>query len=181
LDRLARVLPQYGRIAWWGLVSPRSEAGPLVVYQAAIFGERGVLLAVRADLRGWELPGGHSQPGEAGEVAVVREALEETGLEIELDGPVGDYVRTGFRPHRARVYRAHVVGGTLRPSSETPRVAWFDPHALPTTLFPWFRSPIEDALLQGPPVERHEHQGLAAIAAGMRIDLRMRWSHDRAR
>ncbi|MGH7288688.1 MAG: hypothetical protein ACREI8_11790, partial [Myxococcota bacterium] len=76
----------------------------------------------------------------------------------------------------ARVYRGRVRGGALRPSLDTPEVAWWDPAALPDTLFPWFRGPLLDALGSGPfPVERHEHLGLAAIAAGMRIDLATRW------
>lgn len=181
LRLLALALPHYARIAWWGLASPRTEDRPLVVHQAVIIGPEGVLLAVRAELRGWELPGGAPTADESSEAAVTREVREETGLDIEIERHVGDYVRTGFRPHTARVYRAHVTGGSLRGSSETPRVAWFDPKALPSTLFPWFRTPLEDALREAPPIERHEHQGLPAIATGMRIDLRMRWTNDRAR
>ena len=58
---------------------------------------------------------------------------------------------------------------------------WFDIAALPVTLFPWYRAPLEDALHGGPePALRHEHQGAAAVWAGLRIDLRMRLSGDRA-
>ena len=75
----------------------------------------------------------------------------------------------------ARVFECDVSGGSLRPSPETPELAWFEPAALPDTLFPWFRGPVEDALADRPaPVERSEHQGLRAILAGARIDLRMR-------
>jgi hypothetical protein len=75
----------------------------------------------------------------------------------------------------ARVFECDVVGGALRPSPETPELAWFDPRSLPDTIFPWFRGPLEDALADRPaPVERSEHQGLRAILAGARIDLRMR-------
>ncbi len=164
---IARALPHYARIAWWGLAAPRAEREPLVVHQAVVEGDEGVLLTVRRELRGWELPGGAPNRGETGEDAVVREVREETGLEVVVDGRVGDYVRTGFRPHTARVYRAHPVGGVLRPSAETPRVAWFDPNALPDTLFPWFRTPLEDALAGRHDVERREHQGAGAIAAGI--------------
>ncbi len=179
--RLLQAFPDYASIAWWGLLSPRRESGPLRVCQAVVLGDAGVLLTVRADLRGWELPGGHANPGEGDEATAVREVLEETGLEIAIEGRVGDYVRSGFRPHTAHVFRARVTGGALRPSPETPRVAWFDPAKLPTTIFPWFRSPLEDALAGASDLERHEHQSLASIAAGMRIDLRMRWSNDQAR
>lgn len=180
LGRLLELLPAYARTAWWGLVGPRLEREGLLVAQAVVCGEAGVLLAVRSDLRGWELPGGNPEAGETPEDAVVREVREETGLDVEVERHVGDYVRTGFRPHRARVYRCRVrPGGPTRPtpSPETPRVAWFHPDALPEALFPWYRAPVADALA-GPagPVERHEHQGVASVAAGMAIDLRMRWS-----
>ena len=180
--RLAGILPIYAKLAWWGLVSPRArERAPLVVYHGVILSERGVLLSVRSDLRGWELPGGNAEPGELGEAALRREILEETGLEVAVERRVGDYVRTGFAPHTARVYRCRPLRGEPRPSSETPLVRWFPPRTVPDTLFPWYRAPLADALAGLPePVTRHERWGAAAIAAGMRIDLRMRFSNDRA-
>ncbi len=158
-----------------------SKRESLVVVQAVVRSERGVLLTVRRDLHGWELPGGNGKPGESPEVALIREVREETGLEVAIERRVGDYMRTGFRPHTASVFECRVRGGTLRPSFETPLVRWFDPAALPDTLFPWYRAPLADALAGDPdPQLRHEHQGLAAIWAGLSIDLRMRWSDHRA-
>jgi 8-oxo-dGTP pyrophosphatase MutT (NUDIX family) len=176
--RLALLVPSYARLAWWGLAAPRiAENEPLVVHQAAVFGDEGVLLALRAELRGWELPGGNALPGEDGDHAVVREVREETGIEARVEACVAEYVRSGFRPHTARIYRCTAVGGHLRPSAETPRVGWFDPRHPPATLFPWFRGPLADALDSPPtPRLRHERQGLGAILAGMAIDLRTRLS-----
>jgi 8-oxo-dGTP pyrophosphatase MutT (NUDIX family) len=176
LRRLFGAVPDYARTAWFGLVSPRvAERGPLEVVQGVVLGPAGVLLAVRSELRGWELPGGAPRPGEGDAAALAREILEETGVGVEVLGLSGEYVRTGFRPHRARVFRCRPVGGAARPSAETVLVRWFDPRALPDTIFPWFRGPLEDALRGGgPPVHRAEHQGLAAVWAGLRIDLAMR-------
>jgi 8-oxo-dGTP pyrophosphatase MutT (NUDIX family) len=157
-------------VAAFGARPPAHDARPLV--QGVIAGEAGVLLALRRELRGWELPGGRAEPGEDERAALVREIREETGLAVEAGELVGEYRRRGFAAHRARVYRCRVRGGALRPSADTPAVAWFDPHALPDTLFPWFLGPLRDALGPGPfPVERDERLGPAAIAAGLRIDL----------
>ena len=182
LLRLAGALPAYARTAFEGL-APRAlgGAGVVTVVQGVVRSERSVLLCVRRELRGWELPGGEVEPGEPDELALVREVREETGLEVAVERRVGDYVRSGFRAHCARVFTCRPVGGALRPSREAPRLAWFDPAALPGTIFPWFRTPLEDALRErADAVVRREHQGLAAIFAGMRIDLRMRWLDDRA-
>jgi 8-oxo-dGTP diphosphatase len=176
LGRLAGALPSYARIAWWGLAAPRlTEREPLVVHQGVVLGPAGVLLAERAELRGWELPGGAAQPGESGEQAVAREVLEETGVEVRVEGCVAEYARTGFRPHRARIYRCRAAAGSPRPSPETPRVAWFDPARLPDTLFPWCRGPLADALAPGAATsQRSEHQGAAVVLAALAIDLRTR-------
>jgi 8-oxo-dGTP pyrophosphatase MutT (NUDIX family) len=180
---LAAALPVWTRIAWWGLVEPHAPgAAPLTVVQAVILREGRVLLAVRGDLRGWELPGGAPRPAESDAQALAREVREETGLEVAVGAHVGDYERSGFRPHRARVYACRVTGGAERPSAETPRLAWFEASRPPGTLFPWYRAPLADALagLAGP-VVRRERQGLAQVLAGLAIDLRMRASGDRAR
>jgi hypothetical protein len=68
-----------------------------------------------------------------------------------------------------------VVGGELRPSRETPEVRWFPYASPPETLFPWYHEPLAAGLVESEaPVLRRERQGLAAILAGIRIDLRMR-------
>ncbi|HVN40510.1 MAG TPA: NUDIX domain-containing protein [Myxococcota bacterium] len=175
---LLGALPSYARIGWWGLAAPRlTERETLVVHQAVVLSDAGVLLAERSELRGFELPGGEAQPGETGEAAVAREVREETGILVRVEGCVAEYQRTGFRPHRARIYLCRAVGGALRPSAETTRVAWFDPRALPDALFPWSRGPLADALAAtapAAPLVRREHQGLASVLTAVAIDLRTR-------
>jgi 8-oxo-dGTP diphosphatase len=75
---------------------------------------------------GWTLPGGGLDPGERPEACVVRELLEETGYDVELDGLLGvdvdeipaerRIVKGNGGPLRLLriVYGAHVVGGELR-------------------------------------------------------------------
>jgi 8-oxo-dGTP pyrophosphatase MutT (NUDIX family) len=179
---LAAALPTYARIAWSGMAAPRLPGAPdLLVVQAVILREGRVLLAVRGDLRGWELPGGAPEPGESDESALVREVREETGLSVEILRRVGDYQRSGFLPHLARVFLCRAAPGPERPSPETPRLRWFDVRHPPATLFPWYRGPLADALAdRAEPVERRERQGVGHVLAGLRIDLRMRISGDTA-
>jgi 8-oxo-dGTP pyrophosphatase MutT (NUDIX family) len=179
---LLAAAPNYLNIAWHGLVSPRvGKREAIAVSQAVILSDHQVLLAVRRDLRGWELPGGHLLAGESAEAGLIREVHEETGHDVSIDRHVGTYVRTGFRPYTASLFTCRVTGGELRPSVETPVVRWFDLDALPETLFPWFREPLADALAARlEPVSRCNYQGVAAVWAGLKIDLRMRLSDDQA-
>jgi ADP-ribose pyrophosphatase YjhB (NUDIX family) len=137
---------------------------------------RQVLLSIRSDLFGWELPGGTLEADESASEAVVREVREETGLEIEPITHVGDWVRKGFRPHTARVYLCRVVGGSESPSHETPRLAWFDVDDHPEGLFPWYDEPLRVGLAPGDtPFEGEDWQGAATIWHAMKIDVLMRW------
>jgi ADP-ribose pyrophosphatase YjhB (NUDIX family) len=161
-------------------VSPHvSESRPLVIAQAVILREgppRQVLLSIRSDLFGWELPGGTLEAGETAMQAVVREVREETGLDVEPIAHVGNWVRRGFRPHTARVYLCRVTGGLETPSHETPGLAWFDVDEPPDELFPWYEEPLREALVPcESPFEGEDVQGAATIWQAMKIDLAMRW------
>jgi ADP-ribose pyrophosphatase YjhB (NUDIX family) len=96
---------------------------------------------------------------------VTRETREETGLEIEVERLTGYYRFTGLRRSTDAVFRAHPVGGRLRPSREAWRLEWVAPDQLPGSLFPWYRQRIADALLAAgaTPPERVQHVGLAAV------------------
>lgn len=179
--------PYHARNAWWGLVTSRTRPALGVVHavvtRPAAAGGREILLAVRRDLRGWELPGGHLEPGEAADAGLAREVFEETGLVVDVGERTGIYHRTGFLPHTAAVYLCTARAGTLRPSAETPRVRWWSVKRVPATLFPWLQLPVADALAHEPgslPVERTDHQGIARILHAAWIDLSMRLTDDDA-
>jgi mutator protein MutT len=78
----------------------------------------------------WTFPGGYVDWGEAVEAAAVRETLEETGLDVALDGLLGVYSYPGTAVVIV-VYRARVTGGEIRICHENDRVEWVTPADIP--------------------------------------------------
>jgi 8-oxo-dGTP diphosphatase len=116
-----------------------------------------ILLQFRPWPPGWELPGGHCEPGEDPARAAAREASEETGLEVRILGLSGVYIWDGLRQTGDAVFLGEVAGGTRRRSLEAWSVRSFASGRLPRTLFPWERQRVLDALALrrgGAPVRR---------------------------
>ncbi len=82
----------------------------------------------------WTFPSGYVERGERVEDAAVREAAEETGLEVQLTGLLGLYSHTG-NPVALAVYMAVAIGGAIAVSEESHEVASFSPHELPELAF----------------------------------------------
>ena len=62
-----------------------------------IFNEKGeVLLQRRGDTNTWGFPGGAIELGETPEMAAIREAKEETGLDVEVGQIIGTYTDCDF-------------------------------------------------------------------------------------
>jgi ADP-ribose pyrophosphatase YjhB (NUDIX family) len=99
-----------------------------------------LLLVHQIDRQQWGTVGGAIEPGESPSEAAVREAREETGLEVELTGLVAALGGGGFQmtyPNGDRcayvsiVYDARVVGGELAPDGvEVSQCLWFTPAEL---------------------------------------------------
>jgi ADP-ribose pyrophosphatase YjhB (NUDIX family) len=107
--------------------------GPKLVVGAIIELDGGILLIKRAIEPGygkWTFPGGFVERGEAAEAAAQREALEETGVEIEVTGIVGLYTYEGQIPAIA-VFAARQTGGEPAPLDETLDVRSFPRGGLP--------------------------------------------------
>lgn len=108
-----------------------------------------VLLTLRSDLPVWCLPGGAIEAGETLVEAAVREALEETGAEVEISGIVGVYSRPNWRDsgNHEVVFVGKQTGGELVPQDgEAVEVSYFSLTELPKALLWWHRERIFDAM-----------------------------------
>lgn len=65
----------------------------------------------------WNLPAGLVDKGESIEAAAVREAKEESGLDVELVEKIGIWHESVETPIR-HAFTVKVVGGTVRPQPE---------------------------------------------------------------
>ena len=103
------------------------------------------------DHHAWVFPQGYPKPGEGLTEAARREAFEELGMDVELDGLLGVYEgfsesTVGPRTHRVTIcYRAHPVQNvTPRASREAIDSAWIDPDSVAPASMPSIRRPLED-------------------------------------
>ena len=115
------------------------------------------MLQRRDDNGRWGLPGGAVEPGEAVQVAVQREVLEETGLIVTpgrligvYSDPAGHQVMAypdGNVTHFVSIaFECAVVGGALACGVESLELGWFDPGALPDDTMAVSRIRIADAV-----------------------------------
>jgi len=127
-----------------------------------------VLVTQRAELGGWDLPGGFSDLGESVAYTALREVREETGLDVTPTRLLGLYSdpRTmwGQYPNGdivhpvGALFEGRILGGKMRPDgAETAAVAFFLPEdllAMPD-LRPLTRHILNDLSMGGSPPFLH--------------------------
>jgi len=142
--RLARPL-------FWGF--SRVLKGVTNDVRAVVVDEAGrVLLVEHTYVRGWHLPGGGIERGEAPEEALARELIEEAGVRLAgeprlVAGRIGGGGPQGYKGLLYRVDQWEACRPTSR--GEILEREWFHPDALPEGATHWTRRRIERAF--GPP------------------------------
>lgn len=95
-----------------------------------------VLMIHKTDNDRWALPGGGHEPGESISDTVVREVKEETGYDVEVETLTGTYTDPGHvmsyddgevRQQFSLAFRARLLGGERKTSSESDEVQWLSP------------------------------------------------------
>jgi ADP-ribose pyrophosphatase YjhB (NUDIX family) len=101
----------------------------------------GLLLAKRTDNNLWTIPGGTMKPGETIAETAVREAKEETGIDVEVVSLVGiysnpqhvvEYSDGEVRQQFSVCFACRPTGGELATSDETNEVGYYSPDEIGT-------------------------------------------------
>lgn len=132
-ERDTRVRPICPKCGW--VYYARQGFGAAV----AIESDEGLLLIQRSHdpYKGdWMLPAGFVEYGEFAEETAVREAAEETGLQVELLGLAGLYYGTDDprNPSHLALYVARVTGGDLQPADDAIDARFFTRDAPPSNV-----------------------------------------------
>ena len=92
---------------------------------------------VKADWRGYTLPGGHVEKGESFVQAVTREMREETGLTVHAPRLCGikQFQTEADERYIVLLFKTDRFSGTLR-SSEEGEMVWVERDALDVSLCP---------------------------------------------
>lgn len=141
----------------------RAQIGTQLIFSPSVAAvirdeDKHILFVQQAGDTSWGLPAGAIELGETPAQAVVREAYEETGLNVNPKHLLGVFGGEEFRwvypdgnqvEYIIFVFDCEVIGGSLYPvDGEIGNYKYFDPSELPPSPFPYpealFHSPTDD-------------------------------------
>lgn len=150
-----------GFVAWRAAGLPVHQySGPVPLGAASVITDpTGAILLVHHDYgeRNWEIPGGVLEARESAQDAARREALEETGITLEVERLTGVYWEPGWGAGGGHhfVFRARIADGSPAPvvvdRAEISELGWFSRDALPRPISDFTITRIDDALAERPP------------------------------
>lgn len=115
-------------------------SNPACAAAGVVFNESGHVLLVRRAIepyRGyWALPAGYQEIDEDPATTVAREVLEESGVQVVVDGLLDllFVCNDPRKPANVAVFLCRAVGGALRPGEEESEAAWFALDDLPAEI-----------------------------------------------
>ena len=127
-----RTLPMWIHVLAMRMYRPKFRAA----VAAMIFDELGRILLFKHTYRKfeWGIPAGGLEYGEQPEKAIVREFLEETGMQIKVEKLL--LAESSREDHNITlIYSCKIVNGTFKESSEISEMRYFDMNDLPQMLF----------------------------------------------
>jgi ADP-ribose pyrophosphatase YjhB (NUDIX family) len=114
----------------------RPDCPPIAADVIIEIGTKVVLIERRNFPFGWAIPGGFVEYGETVEQTAVREAREETSLEVELRALLGVYSKPDRDPRGQTVTVVYIgrASGNPRAADDAQNVDLFDPDILPSSV-----------------------------------------------
>lgn len=132
---------------WVHFEDPKVAAAVLIQQNGSILLARRIFSPNKGD---WTLPAGFVDAGEDPEHAAIREALEETGLQVKISRL--KQLISGREHDRGAdiviVYEAEVIGGELKAGDDADEVAFFPLDQLPPIAFKATKQVIESLLAE---------------------------------
>jgi 8-oxo-dGTP diphosphatase len=138
-DRPRRACPACGYIHF---TDPKVGVGVVVTHGGKILLVR---RAMNPEMGKWSIPAGFLDSGEDPRATAVREALEETGLHVRIEGLVDVYHNPPAEGGASVfiLYRARWLGGELQAGDDVDAADFFALDALPELAFASTRAAIQ--------------------------------------
>lgn len=138
-DKPRRVCPSCGFIHF---TDPKVGVGVVVVHEGKILLVRRTM---HPEIGKWSIPAGFVDYGEDPAETAVREALEETNLQVAIEKLLGVYHNPPVQGGASIfiMYQARLLGGMLQAGDDADAAAFFAPNNLPEIAFTSTRAAID--------------------------------------